>query len=347
MVTREELFQETEERIEEITEVLRTCFHDLGEAVYKDQSVLPVKMGVSLLEEVEKAENEMKEALSCREEDNEFVAQFDEIKERKTEVDDEMENLRVEERDVRLCLGALIYEQCSLGLLDRSRFSSVYADSDEEKKLSEKAEGKSLFSRLSSRSALSRMKRSDNSRYLDYSSLIDDEENAVSLSGGNAETLVKKLESVKERRAVLFQEKEDKEYYLSQNISRRKALEKGGLDSDQERVEDSKAAYRESLINYGNYLYDRGGSWVGEKTPTEILDILQKIIEVQNGYRELNERKSKLQKEAKADDYKALIEEEKEKIKILLGERDKIDMQIEDIQKEINRLESLVDRLGK
>ena len=55
MVTREELFQETEERIEEITEVLRTCFHDLGEAVYKDQSVLPVKMGVSLLEEVEKA----------------------------------------------------------------------------------------------------------------------------------------------------------------------------------------------------------------------------------------------------------------------------------------------------
>ena len=231
--------------------------------------------------------------------------------------------------------------------MDRSRFSSVYADSDEEKKLSEKAEGKSLFSRLSSRSALSRMKRSDNSRYLDYSSLIDDEENAVSLSGGNAEALVKKLESVKERRAVLFQEKEDKEYYLSQNISRRKALEKGGLDSDQERVEDSKAAYRESLINYGNYLYDRGGSWVGENTPTEILDILQKIIEVQNGYRELNERKSKLQKEAKADDYKALIEEEKEKIKILLGERDKIDMQIEDIQKEINRLESLVDRLVK
>ena len=100
MVTREELFQETEERIEEITEVLRTCFHDLGEAVYKDQSVLPVKMGVSLLEEVEKAENEMKEALSCREEDEKFVAQFDEIKERKTEVDDEMENLRVEERDV-------------------------------------------------------------------------------------------------------------------------------------------------------------------------------------------------------------------------------------------------------
>ncbi|MCI7605402.1 MAG: hypothetical protein MSS69_01435 [Spirochaetales bacterium] len=347
MVTREELFRETEEKIEGTTEVLRSFFHDLGEAVYKDQSVLPVQMGVSLLEVVKKAENDMNTAFSSREDDKAFSVEFDETKNRKTWVDDEMEKLREEEKDIRLCIGALIYEQCSLGLLDRDRFSSVYADSDEEKKLSEKAEAKSLFSRLSSRSALSRMKRSDNSRYLDYSSLIDNEENAVSLSGGNAETLVKKLEAVKEKRALLFQEKEEKDIYLSQNIARRKALEKGGLESDDERVEDSLSAYNEALINYGNYLYDRGGSWIGETTPPEILDILQKIIEIQNEYRELNERKSRLQKEAKADDYKALIEEEKEKIKILLGEREKIDMQIEDIEKEISRLEGLVEKLVK
>ena len=347
MVTREELFRETEEKIEDTTEVLRSYFHDLGEAVYKDQSVLPAPMGVSLLEEVKKAENDMNQAFASREDDKEFITQFDEIKERKTIVDDEMENLREEERNLRLRIGALIYEQCSLGLLDRDRFSSVYADSDEEKKLSEKAEGKSIISRLSSRSALSRLKRSDNSRYLDYSSLVDDEENAVSLSGGNAVTLVNKLEEIKEKRANLFQEKEDKDYYLSQNISRRRLLEKGGVEKDDERVEDSQVAYKEALINYGNYLYDRGGSWIGETTPSEILDILQKIIEIQNEYRELNERKQRLQKEAKADDYKALIEEEKEKIKILLGEREKIDMQIEDIEKEIKRLESLVDRLVK
>lgn len=347
MVTREELFRETEEKIEGTTEVLRSFFHDLGEAVYKDQSVLPVQMGVSLLEVVKKAENDMNTAFSSREDDKAFSVEFDETKNRKTWVDDEMEKLREEEKDIRLCIGALIYEQCSLGLLDRDRFSSVYADSDEEKKLSEKAEAKSLFSRLSSRSALSRMKRSDNSRYLDYSSLIDNEENAVSLSGGNAETLVKKLEAVKEKRALLFQEKEEKDIYLSQNIARRKALEKGGLESDDERVEDSLSAYNEALINYGNYLYDRGGSWIGETTPPEILDILQKIIEIQNEYRELNERKSRLQKEAKADDYKALIEEEKEKIKILLGEREKIDNQIEDIEKEISRLEGLVEKLVK
>ena len=79
-------------------------------------------------------------------------------------------------------------------------------------------------------------------------------QNAVSLSGGNAVTLVKNLEEIKEKRAILFQEKEDKDYYLSQNISRRKLLEKGGVEKDDERVEDSQVAYKEALINYGNYL---------------------------------------------------------------------------------------------
>ena len=347
MVMREELFRETEKMIEDTTEVLRSYFHDLGEAVYLHSSVLPVPMGVSLLEEVKKADSEMKASIAQRQDNRDFIEEFDSIKARKTEVDDQMETLREEEKDIRLRLGALIYEQCSLGLLDREKFSSVYADADVEKTLSKKAEGKSFFSRISSRGALSRLKRSDSARYLDYSSLADVEGNAVALRGGNAETLVNKLEEINKKRSILSQERDEKEMYLSQNINTRKSLEKGATEVDDERVEDSRSNYVECLINYGNYLYDRGGSWIGEDTPTEILDILQKIIEIQNKYGELNERKNRLQKEAKADDYKALIEEEKEKIRILLNERDKIDLQIEDIEKEIKRLESLVDKLVK
>ena len=56
MVTREELFQETEQQIEETTELLRSCFHDLGAMVYDNPSILPGEMGVSLLGEIRKAE---------------------------------------------------------------------------------------------------------------------------------------------------------------------------------------------------------------------------------------------------------------------------------------------------
>ncbi|MGN1164720.1 MAG: hypothetical protein ACI4S4_07965 [Candidatus Ornithospirochaeta sp.] len=345
MVTREELFLETEKKIEDTTESLRESFHTLGSLVYSNLSVLPVEMGVSLLEEVRKAEKEKKEAYEKKDRDTEFQKSYEEKKKRKIEVDEELLSLREEEKTIRLRLGALIYEQCSLGLLDRAKFSSVYADSDEEKALSEKAEGKSFFSRLSSRSALSRLKKSDSSRYLDYSSLVDSEENALLVNGANAEALVTSLKKNKTERDALRIEQEELEMFLTENLQEYRRLGKGGLEEDSERVGDSEVSLRECLINYGNYLYDRGGSWIGEETSPEILDVLQNIIETQNQYRDLNNRKSRLQKEAKADDYKALIEEEKEKIRILEGEREKIALQIEDIKKEISRLEGLVRKL--
>ena len=213
--------------------------------------------------------------------------------------------------------------------------------------MSEKAEGKSLFSRLASRSALSRLKKCDSSRYLDYSSLADREENAVAISGANAKALVEELEAIKVEKEKKEEEREELSVFISENVSKRRGLEKGGLEENEDSVNDSQVSLRECLINYGNYLYDRGGSWIGEDTPPEVLDILQKIIDVQNEYKTLNERKNQLKAEAKADDYKALIEEEKERIRILEGEREKIALQIEDIKKEIARLESLVDRLIK
>ena len=345
MVTREELFLETEKNIEDTTESLRESFHTLGSMVFNDLSVLPVEMGVSLLEEVRKAEKERTEAYGKRDGDREFQKNYSEKKERKIQVDEELLALRDDEKSLRLRLGALIYEQCSLGILDRDKFSSVYADSDEEKALSAKAEGKSLFSRLSSRSALSRLKKSGSSRYLDYSSLVDNEEVAILVSGANAEALVGSLRENKAKRDNLRREQDELELFLTENLQEFKRLGKGGLEEDEERVRESEVSLRECLINYGNYLYDRGGSWIGEDTSPEILDVLQNIIETQNQYRDLNNRKARLQKEAKADDYKALIEEEKEKIRILEGEREKIASQIQDIKKEISRLEGLVRKL--
>ena len=55
---------------------------------------------------------------------------------------------------------------------------------------------------------------------------------------------------------------------------------------------------------------------------------------------------NRLKKEAKADDYKALIEEEKAKILILQKEKERIDQQIAQIENEIERLEGSIDRLS-
>ncbi len=345
MITREELFRETEEKIENTTLKLRSHFFDLGIMLFRNPDLLPGGMGVSLVKAAESAETALREAEEKKSDDESFSNEYDSKKRKKIEKDDRLEQLRESEREIRLKLGALIYEQCSLDLLPRESFSSVYADTDEEKSLAEKSRSRSFWSRLRSSSALSRMKRSDRERYLDYSSFADNDATAILISGEKAQNLIKELSDVKNERVMLTDEDEKLEEYLSENLSRRKNLEKGGMEEDGSSLETRKAEFDECIINYGNYLYDRGGSWIGENTPTEVLDTLQLILENQNEYGSLLKKREQLQKEAKADDYKALIEEERNKIRILEEEKSRIDTQIDEISKEIERLEGLVERL--
>lgn len=345
MTTREELFRETEEKIEKTTLELRSRFFDLGIMLFRNPDLLPGGMGVTLVKAAESAEAQLKEAENRKTDDESFMSLYEQKRREKIEKDDRLEVLRESEREIRLKLGALIYEQCSLELLPRESFSSVYADTDEEKSLSEKSRSRSFWSRLCSSSALRGLKRSDKERYLDYSSFADNDATALMISGEKAQNLIKELDEVKSERALLTNEEERLEEYLSENLSRRKTLDKGGLEEDSTSLEEMKAEFDECIINYGNYLYDRGGSWIGENTPSEVLDVLQLILEDQNEYGRLQKRREQLQKEAKADDYKALIEEERNKIRILEEEKSRIDVQIDEIAKEIERLEGLVERL--
>lgn len=347
MTSREELFVRTEEKIEETTRLLRKHFYDLGIILFKNPSILPSTMGVSLKKASDEAEKALEEARLKKKDDEDFIAQYDEKKERKLEKDGESEKKREEEKELRLRIGALIYEQCSLGLLPREKFSSVYIDSDEEKALNEKALSRSFFKRVKASSALAILRKNLSSRYLDYSSFADNEENAILISGRKAEELISSLQSVMESRKAISSEESELEIYLGENLQRRRALSKSQLEEEEASLEEKQNAFNECIINYGNYLYDRAASWIGESTPSSVLDIVQSILESQRTYSSLNKERALIEKQAKADDYKTLIESEKEKIRILEGEKDKIDLQIAEIQKEIERLEGLVERIFK
>lgn len=348
MSSREQLLQEVETKIEDTTERLRSYFHDLGEAVYLNQEILPVQMGVKLLEETRNNEKASKEAKEKVKELELFIAEYDDKKGKKSLLDTEKESLRLEEKNVRMRLGALIYEQCSLGILDRTKFGSVYEDADNEKSLSEKkSQAKGFWERFTSHSQLSRMKRNDESRYMDYSSLADNQETASLITGEKGEALTKRLFEIKAERDEITAESSDLEVFLEENNYKRRELERGGMEKARSSSEELSNTFRECLINYGNYLYDRGATWIGEGTPSAVLDVLQMIIEAQNEYASLQNRRAQLQREAKADDYRAMIDDERAKIRILENEREKIGLQIEEIQREIERLEGMVEKLTK
>lgn len=345
MISREELFRETEERIDDVTGKLRSHFFDLGIILFRNPDILPANMGVSLVKAAREAEKKKETAEKKREDDASFMKEYDSRKALKIEKDEALETLRLKERETRLKLGALIYEQCSLSLLPRENFSAVYDDADAEKALSEKAHSASFWARLKSSSELKRIRHNDGTRYLDYSSFADDEKNAVLITGEKGQALVEELGKIKDERANLREEVESLEEFLSSSVTRRRSLDKGEIDEDESQVEEYRNAFDECIINYGNYLYDRGGSWIGESTPPEVLDVIQLILENQNEYSRLVRRRTQLQKEAKADDYKTMIEEEREKIRILEDEKKRIDRQIDEINREIDRLEGIVEKL--
>lgn len=347
MTSREELFSRTEEKIEETTKLLRKHFYDLGIILFNNPSILPSTMGVSLRKASDEAAKALEEARLKKKDDEDFVASYEEKREKKLEKDGESEKKREEEKELRLRIGALIYEQCSLDLLPREKFSSVYADSDEEKALNEKALSRSFFRRLKSSSSLALLRKNAPNRYLDYSSFADNDESAILISGKKAQELISSLKETVESRKEIQKEEGELESYLGENLVRRRALNKSVIEDEEAEVEEKENAFVECIINYGNYLYDRAGSWIDENTPPGVLDIVQTILESQKMYASLNKERKLIEKQAKADDYKTLIENEREKIRLLEGEKQKIDSQIAEIEREIERLEGLVERIFK
>lgn len=347
MTEREELYKETEDKIDETTRSLRKHFYDLGFILFNNPDILPYGMGVSLVKASKEAYQALEEARKTKLEDENLIKEYEEKKEKKIEADNTLEILRPKEKEIRLRIGALIYEQCSLSLLPRDNFSSVYFDADREKELVEKSTQGSFFSKFRASSELSLFRKNDKNRYYDYSSCIDDEKNASLIKSEKAQSLIGELFKIKREKETLSRTILEAEKYLEDTAQRYRILEKSGIEKDSSLLEERENAFKECIINYGNYLYDRGGSWIGENTPAEILDIFEKILESQKKYSHLNECRKQLEKEAKADDYKALIESEKEKIRILTEEKDRIDKQITEIEKEIERLETLLKRLFK
>lgn len=87
MNSREELFKETEDRIDQTTNELRKYFFDLGIMMFHNPDILPSQMGVSLIKATKEAEDNLKNAQEKEQSDALFILEFDKKKERKLEVD--------------------------------------------------------------------------------------------------------------------------------------------------------------------------------------------------------------------------------------------------------------------
>ena len=347
MGSREELQREIDEKIENQKELLSSYFYKLGSAAFQNEENLSIILGTKLKREAEDAKINSEEASAELSKLTQFHEDYLKKSERRDELEHLISNIKDTLSEEKIKLGAIIYEQCSLSLLDNAIFFDIYKDVNSEKKYIKNLEDGSIWGKFASKAGLGKVRSSQDKRYLKYADSIIDRGLSTALKGESAKKILSSIEKNMETFSEMKAELDEISSFLDLHAEEHRKLEKSELEEAHKWAEEKEVAYYDSIVTYGNYLYDKGSSWVGENTPADILDLLENIIKSQAEYSSLYSTRERLKKEAKADDYKALIEQEQTKILILNREKEKIDIQIAKHEAEIKKLNAMIDRLEK
>lgn len=337
----DELMAQIEEKEESIRESIRDAELQLGMEAVRVREALGLRVGGKLLEAAIDASAAVASAAEAAENGR---ALLDE----RRRLEDELEHLMREassedgeKRRLSIRLGAMIYEQCSFSLLDRDVFRIVYDDVEEDRRLEERDDG-SFISRLVG-SGKARMRRmGEEGRFISYAAIALKSD--ARLDGENAAALLSSLKALEERRRTQGEEIAALQGKLAEGREKAR-MEERSLESSAAHIGTLRRSEEEALVSYGSYLYDKGSEWIGEDTPSSILDAIEALLKLHDSYDEVQHEKDRLGREAKADDYRAMIESEEGKIMVLEKEKERIDREIAQIRREIDSLKMRIRRL--
>lgn len=347
MGPREELQREIDGKIENQKNLLSTYFYSLGMIAFGNEENLGILLSTKLKTEAEDAKIHSEEAEAELKKLSSFHEQYIKKSQRREALESAIEGTRETIVREKIKLGAIIYEQCSLALLDNAVFSSVYKDVESENNYVKKQSSGGFWNSFSSKAGLKKIQGSQDKRYLKYADEVFDRKLSSALKGEGASGLVEAIENQHSALKEMNAELGELNGFLETHAEEHRKLERNGLEEAEKWNEKKAEEYYDAIVTYGNYLYEKGSSWIGENTPSEVLDLIENILKSQAEYSKYHATRERLKKEAKADDYKALIDQEKTKIMILEKEKEKIDNQIARHRAEIRKLSTMIDRLEK
>ena len=337
----DELLGEIEERNASVMERIRDAEMKLGIAAAAEHEVLALRVGGKLLEAAFSAAQTVSEAEKEEAEARTFLEDFRNRETRLETLTEEERNAENEIRHLSIRLGAMIYEQCSFSLLDRGAYRIVYDDVEEDRKLEAKDDS-SILSRLLGSGKARMRKLGEESRFISYASAALESSSPV--DGENANAVLSELRALKEKKAGLGAEIAAEQKALGDDREKARMLERG-VETAASRIAGLRKTEEEALVSYGSYLYDKGSEWIDKDTPSSILDILEELLRLHGEHDSVLAEKDRLEREAKADDYRAMIESEEGKIMVLEKEKERIDREIAAIEKEIEALKARIARL--
>lgn len=338
----DDLLGEIEAKEAEARESIREAELRLGiEAASRHES-LGLRVGAKLLESVLAASDAVNQAEKDNLAARSFLEEYNQDEERLGSMLQDEKDRADEIRSLSIRLGAMIYEQCSFSLLDKEAYKAVYDDVEADRRL-EQSSGSSMFSRILGSGKAMVRKMGEESRFVSYAGIALDSCSPV--NGENASGILAEIIKLNKCQEDEEKEKNTLQARISSTREKAKQLERSA-DAEARRIAGLRKAEEEALVSYGSYLYDKGSEWIAEDTPSCILDVLELLLNLYSGYDSIIAEKERLEREAEADDYRAMIESEEGKIMVLEKEKERIDKEIVEIREEIERLRNKITRLG-
>ncbi len=338
----DELLGEIEEKEKSIKESIRSEELKLGILAVSLREVLGLKLGARLLESSLEASAALLAEEQSVDNSSAYLSSYRSDEEKKAALLREKNRTAEDERRLSIRLGAMIYEECSFSLLDKDFFRVVYDDVEADRRL-EKTSDDSFFSRIFGTGKAKMRKLGEESRFISYASIALASSRPLGSDSANA--LLADLVKLREQRKKIDEEITALESRLENEKERAKNAEHEILEGNG-KITGLKKAEEDAFVSYGSYLYDRGSEWIDKDTPSEILDVLESLLRLHGDWDSVIADKDRVEREAKADDYRAMIESEEGKIMVLEKEKERIDREIDEIKGEIDVLRNKIERLG-
>ena len=339
-----ELLDDTLKRISDADERLRLLSYDLGLRAISYSSVLSINAGRRLMEAAASLTAGREEAERNLNQLQALLSAYGEKEAALEEADRKAGGISEEIRMLTIRLGAMIYEECSLSLLSRESFRIVYDDIKEDERLRSGGSGK--LAKLFSRGQQKMRKMGEEGRFISYASIVLDGSLENELQSGKARETAERIRTLTAEKNALDGKRAEITAELENDRKRYLDALGGGVEAAAEEVDRKRKEEEDAIAEYGCCLYSKGSEWIDKDTPQDILDILAMMLETHGERDRLEAEKAGLEKVAKAEDYRAMIESEEEKIAVLEREKGRIDREIMAIKEEIASLEERIRRLG-
>lgn len=333
---------ESSEKIEEKSDELRSLFYALGRLISSEKERPPV--GKALLDRVISLRGQIEDIELLMEREEKMIQERSRAEDEICELDKSIKNDPGLLKSLYSKLGAIIYERASLELIKREHFGEAYLKKEEEEAIIDGLKSKNPLIK-----ALFKMKEKTFSALKE--SLFEglgkkaiENKSYIYIGGEQSQNIAEKIIKALDGESRLRDRKkslEDRISLLDDEIKEIRGYEKSPF---KERLEEKKRDYYEAAVSYGNYLYEKGEIWISENTSSEALDLVEAILSSQKEYSDLKERKRDEERRAKREEIRILISQEEDKLDILEREKKRIDSHMDEIKKEIKRLESFLSK---